>query len=38
MNLIWKSILLYLIMVGLVAVNLVFVSDYPQSTYIIYIP
>lgn len=37
MNLIRKSILLYLMMVGLVAINLVFVSDYPMSTYIIYI-
>lgn len=37
MNLIRKSILLYLLMVGLVAINLVYVSNYPQSTYIIYI-
>ena len=37
MNLVRKSLLLYLFMVGLIAINLAVVSDYPFSTYIIYI-
>ena len=37
MNLVRKSLLLYLLMVGLVGINLAVVSDYPFSTYIIYI-
>ena len=37
MNLVRKSLLLYLLMVGLVGVNLAVISEFPFSTYIIYI-
>lgn len=37
MNLVRKSLLLYLLMVGLVSVNLKVVMEFPTSTYIIYI-